>query len=389
MKNFIRKAARQGVKEALFLIHDKKALLVFVILPAMWLILYFGMFSRGLMTELPFGIVNPDQSALTEEIESRITAIPSLKAFHYPDTTSALKAARAGDILGFMAFDAQFTKRFGTAQTQPIELYFDRNLYPASVTLELDIKAAIIDFVYDIWEGVAQTAGTSGAQARDAARLITVNNVTIGNIAFNYLTYLIGTLVAGILQLLCALAVVTSIVREKLTGNWQAWLAESGVAAGVAGKIVFYAGLYLIFAFLFIIYVAGYQGFVHVTTPVFLWIATYALFFIVLGCAAFAATFVIIRVTPVFAWVGVVVYCAPIYPFTGFSFPAESMDVTARVFGQCLPLTHFIRAQGSLWFLGETGGLYSSAIVALVTFAIVFIAIGTLAFKAFDLEHRL
>ena len=44
-------------------------------------------------------------------------------------------------------------------------------------------------------------------------------------------------------------------------------------------------------------------------------------------------------------------FAAPSFPFTGFSYPLESMTPGAAFFGQLLPLTHYLAVQGECWIL--------------------------------------
>lgn len=44
---------------------------------------------------------------------------------------------------------------------------------------------------------------------------------------------------------------------------------------------------------------------------------------------------------------------APIFPFTGFSFPLDSMDSVAQLLAQFLPLTWYLRLHSSQWVLGS------------------------------------
>ena len=73
-----------------------------------------------------------------------------------------------------------------------------------------------------------------------------------------------------------------------------------------------------------------------------------------------------------------IVYCAPIYPFTGFSYPFESMGASAALFGEALPLTHLIRAQGALLFMQEPTPVFARAVVAMAFFGVLFAALAHL-----------
>lgn len=70
--------------------------------------------------------------------------------------------------------------------------------------------------------------------------------------------------------------------------------------------------------------------------------------------AAMAAIAVMLTSTSISWPIGVsavICFTAPSFPFTGFSYPLESMTPGAAFFGQLLPLTHYLAIQGQCWVL--------------------------------------
>ena len=79
-------------------------------------------------------------------------------------------------------------------------------------------------------------------------------------------------------------------------------------------------------------------------------------------------------------WVIVLSICigitAPIYPYTGFSYPIESMTTGAQWLAQTFPLTHFLRLQSAAWVLHPPIGVWLMNWLMLAVFAVIALGIG-------------
>ena len=81
-------------------------------------------------------------------------------------------------------------------------------------------------------------------------------------------------------------------------------------------------------------------------------LATHLLVLCSAGLALFFSAF---GLSWVIAVSSVICLLAPTFPFTGFSYPIESMTPGAKLLAEFLPLTHYLKAQANEWILAADG----------------------------------
>ena len=74
---------------------------------------------------------------------------------------------------------------------------------------------------------------------------------------------------------------------------------------------------------------------------------------LIAAMAAIAILFTAVSLSWPIAVSALICFAAPSFPFTGFSYPLESMTPGAAFFGQLLPLTHYLAVQGECWILNS------------------------------------
>ena len=373
--------------EAKYVFTNKTAFVTVIIMPCLWIAMLIGMFHTGIFHQIPFGIVNFDQTSQSQAVVSRLNSLPSLTAVSYTHFKEAYEDTRSGKIIGFAVIPENFVKRLGTKESDAIELYYNKTLYPVAVTAELDTKAAILEGLTEIYAGFAALAGANSKQASSIVQNISVNNVMLGNIAFNFLPYLLATLAPGVLQLIMVLACATSYAREYKERTAHIWLKNAGgsLFCAVSGKVAFYASFYIFLGLAYIAYIAGWCGFVSEETNLFLWVFTFLSLLCVMGCVAFFLVNVLYKLSTVIAIASCVIYCAPIYPYTGFAYPLDSMTPGAKLLYAFFPLTYFIKLQAGVWIVPTESGLWLKYWLIMASFGLFTAIGGAAAFKLLKL----
>ena len=78
---------------------------------------------------------------------------------------------------------------------------------------------------------------------------------------------------------------------------------------------------------------------------------------------------------------GAVFFYLPSMLLSGFMFPFDGMPNWARVIGEALPLTHFVRATRWVFFRGQCGSLVLSEMMPVAVFGLVASAGALLAYR--------
>ena len=355
---------------------------MFIVMPVIWCVLIAGLFGNGLIRDVPVGVVNLDHQPESIELEIKLDALPSVKLFSYTTPLEASDAVKRADIYAYLVIPPNWLDRSGTPQAASLELYFPKTLYAIATTLELDIKQTLLADQMQKLERLAQTAGLNSEQAKRATSLVTVHSITLGNIAFNFQAYILPTLIPGILHLALALAVGSRLLAEWRDKNVHDWINVAGGSPLIAflGKALPWWMLYTLYGFIYVAVMTGYLGW-WVQGSLLLWLLGLAFFMAVMTLLPMFLIGVFMPLGWVIVLSCTVSYIAPIFPYTGFSYPLDSMAEPVQWLAMTFPLTHYFQFQGEQWIVAAPLGhsLYTLGKIAI--FALVWFGAGYALFK--------
>lgn len=355
---------------------------MFIVMPVIWCVLIAGLFGNGLIRDVPVGVVNLDHQPESIELEIKLDALPSVKLFSYTTPLEASDAVKRADIYAYLVIPPNWLDRSGTPQAATLELYFPKTLYAIATTLELDIKQTLLADQMQKLERLAQTAGLNSEQAKRATSLVTVHSITLGNIAFNFQAYILPTLIPGILHLALALSVGSRLLAEWRDKNVHDWINVAGGSPLIAflGKALPWWMLYTLYGFIYVAVMTGYLGW-WVQGSLLLWLLGLAFFMAVMTLLPMFLIGVFMPLGWVIVLSCTVGYIAPIFPYTGFSYPLDSMAEPVQWLAMTFPLTHYFQFQGEQWIVAAPLGhsLYTLGKIAI--FALVWFGAGYALFK--------
>lgn len=355
---------------------------MFIVMPVIWCLLIAGLFGQGMIRDVPVGVVNLDHQPESIELEAKLDALPSVKLVSYDSPLEAQKALKRSDIYAYLTIPDRWLDRSGKPDASSLELYFPKSLYAIATTLELDIKQALLAFQKENLVKLAQTAGLNEKQAKRATELIGVHSTTLGNIAFNFQAYILPTLIPGILHLGLALALASRLLAEWHDKKVKLWLdvAKGSPLIAFLGKAIPWWILYTFYGFVYIAIMTGYLGW-WVQGSLLLWLIGLAFFMAVMTLLPLFLIGVFMPLGWVIVLSCTVGYIAPIFPYTGFSYPLDSMAEQVQWLAMTFPLTHYFHFQGQEWILNAplTSSLYTLGKLAI--FALLWFGVGFALFK--------
>lgn len=355
---------------------------MFIVMPVIWCLLIAGLFGQGMIRDVPVGVVNLDHQPESIELEAKLDALPSVKLVSYDSPLEAQKALKRSDIYAYLTIPDRWLDRSGKPDASSLELYFPKSLYAIATTLELDIKQALLAFQKENLVKLAQTAGLNEKQAKRATELISVHSITLGNIAFNFQAYILPTLIPGILHLGLALALASRLLAEWHDKKVKLWLdvAKGSPLIAFLGKAIPWWILYTFYGFIYIAVMTGYLGW-WVQGSLLLWLIGLAFFMAVMTLLPLFLIGVFMPLGWVIVLSCTVGYIAPIFPYTGFSYPLDSMAEPVQWLAMTFPLTHYFHFQGQEWILNAplTSSLYTLGKLAI--FALLWFGVGFALFK--------
>lgn len=359
-------AARQELRESA---RTPWLVVTGVVMPLVWLVVLVLTFGTGFMRSLPVGLVDLDNTAQSRAAVHALASLPSVAFEPYDSAAQARDDLAAGKIYALTVIPEHWSRKSSALETDAaVELYFNKAFYVAATTLELEMKMALADL--STQQAISKAAAAGGGFKGGAARVKTIQADIFfeGNVSFNYRTYLLATLMPGTLGLAAILTFVGVLTREWRQRRLEIWL-NSDVSAGarLCGKLMPWAALYALYALLYVAWFAGFQG-TGAAGSVAVWCLGTVLF--VLSMAGFALLFCGLLPSWITALSLSICFTAPIYPFTGFSYPLDSMGWGAQILGHCFPLTWFLKLQASQWVLDSPGGYVAELLATQAAFVI-------------------
>ncbi len=349
-----------------------------ILMPLLWVWVLSQGFGGGLMTQLPVGLVDLDGGPSARAMIQTFDALPSVSFVGYTDRQSAQEGLRRGDTYAVLVIPRNFTKDevSGTGGTAELEL--NKSLFAIGTTLEVDFKTALGQIKLDNGATLkTRYIGGNPDENEERLRANVPNLRVLGNPAFNFNGYLLITLIPGVLGIACALTLVGVLVRDWRDGSMRGWLksAEGSVSAALVGKLLPWTALYSLFAIGWVAWFAGFEGNVPAGS-LWLWMVGAVLF--IWGTIGYGLLFSAMAPSWVIALVFSIAFFAPSFPFTGFSYPFNSMTPGVPYFGSFLPLTTFLEVQGACWSLGTDVSHTLKLLGHLALFTVIPGGIGTL-----------
>lgn len=323
-----------------------------IVVPIFWCLVVVGVFATGLMRGIPVGLVDLDNSAASRELIRSLDAVPSIDFITYESTQSASADLAAGNIYAVLKIGQGWSeKSAGARSDSALELFLNKSYYAIATTVETDLKLALSQIKLE--RAVESAAATGGGFSGARERILVLGSdiLIAGNAAMNFKAYLLTTIVPGVLALAAVLTCVGALTREWRKRSAARMIeCYASLRALVLGRMAFWLVIYCLVGLAYLAWFAGWEGW-GVQGSLWAWAAGIVLF--LASMPALAMFYVSLSPSWILAMSIAIGTTAPIFPFTGFSFPLDAMDTAAQVFAQFLPLTWYLRIHSTQWVLAS------------------------------------
>ena len=353
MKQWFEGLYKAALIECRYTRHHPQQWVICALMPVLWLLIVANTFGTGLMTKLPVGLVNEDGGPLARELVMTLDALPSISLKGFDSAAQASDSLSHAETYGTIVIPKDFTKNALNGRGSTVELLINKSYYAIGTILEVDVKTALAD-VQKAAGTLQMTAARGGSLKAESHNLrITMPEVYfLGNTGFNFSAYLLPTLIPSLIALAAVITFAGVLVREWRDGGATRLLeaAHGYASAAILGKLLPWFLFYVLVGFCWVFGIIGVQGWTAAGS-VTVWLGATAM--LVAAMAAIAVLFTSVSISWPIAVSGVICFAAPSFPFTGFSYPLDSMTPGAAFFGELLPLTHYLAVQGECWILNS------------------------------------
>lgn len=375
MSSFLSDFKRAFVQEARTTSDTSLLWLTGIVVPVFWCLAVVAVFATGLMRNIPVGLVDYDNSAESRDLIRSLDAVASVDFVNYENPQAATADLATGNIYALFVIGHNWSeKTSGSRSDSALELFLNKSYYAIATTVETDLKLALSQIQIGQMLEAASVVGGGFAGNKERLALLDADILIAGNPALNFKAYLLTTILPGVLALGAILTCVGSLTREwRLKTVHQVVETYSHLTGFLLGRMSFWLVLYSLMGLAYLAWFTGWEGW-GVQGNLAAWALGIVLFFA--SMPALAMLYTSLSPSWIIAMSVAIGTTAPIFPFTGFSFPLDSMDAAAQLLAQFLPLTWYLRLHSSQWVLGSelSHTIYLLSILSL--FVIIPAAVG-------------
>lgn len=331
---------------------------VCIVLPLFCIFFMATIFGNGQMENIPVGIVDQDETAMSREIARQVEAVPTFHVTRYfTDAKAARQATQAKEIYGYLVIPGQFEANATAGRATVLSYYY----HYALLSVGGEVKGAFETVLKTLSLGPvvmqAVALGVSQNQVTSFLLPVKASSHPLFNPDLDYSVYLSNPFFFIFLQviiLLTTLYAVGSEIKFKTGDDWLASARQNMVVA-MAGKLLPYTFIYITMS-VFANYVMF--GVMHIPFSCGFWALnlTAALFVIAsqaLGVflfSLFPALSIVISVVSMVGSLGATL--------SGVTFPVSSMFAPVYYASYLFPVRHFVEINQNLLY-GDYGFAYT------------------------------
>lgn len=339
-------------------------------------------YQQKVITELPFAVIDRDNSPLSRLLIRSLDATRTLSVTHTAASEEELAGLfRQGKIEGAVVIPKGLADDIKRGKGGAVVIYKNSaNIIIGNLILK-DALGAVRTVSAGIQLKQQRARGLLAEQALAEVIPIDLQASSLYNPAYNYINFLIPGLLAVMLQMVALIAIVYSFASEKAERGWEELYHISG---GSFWRILLGKSL----PHIFLNTVSG-LALVGILFPLF-GIPVHGSLFLLVGLLVLLVTAscaVGVLLSALFndlmlAAEAAVFFTTPAFIFSGYTFPVEAMPVIHQYYAAILPSTHFITGFIKLYQMGAPAeSVYGETLILLVFTLIPLLTAGIIGGK--------
>lgn len=212
-----------------------------LVAPVLCVVFFTTLMDKGLPTNLPAGIVDEDNTAISRTIVRTIDALEETNMTRsYSSFSEARKAMQRGEIFAFFHIPAGTTEDAISNRQPKISFYTNEAYFVPGSLLMKDLRTASELLGLALTRETLYAKGATEDKAMAIIQPITIETHPIGNPTLDYGVYLNNILVPGIFILLIMLSTTYTIGMEWKNGTQKQLYSLAGNSSFIAlfGKLL-------------------------------------------------------------------------------------------------------------------------------------------------------
>jgi ABC-type multidrug transport system permease subunit len=353
MNRSLRAILSVAYKEFLHIYRDRRVLVLLIILPPVFTLVFGHAFEAGEMKNVPALVINRDQ---TDRAERFMELILGNKTFAWqtqppsiPDEADLL----GHDVQAALIIPKGWSDSITTGAPVPLTLYLDGSDTNTAEQLEGSVQKTLGDFQLNerqvmidaLPENVFDLAKKLPVQVRKQFVSMMEPWTTEHKILYNpktrFIDYVVPGVIGLILQLITVTLMASTLAREREAGTlFQLMVTALRRREIVLGKVLPYLAISIVLI-LFIILLTAWHFQVQFNDPGALALICFLFLLCSLGLGLLISA---ISRTQTQAIQFSVFFLLPVFVLSGAFAPLEQLPEPIRYISELFPLTHFCRA---------------------------------------------
>jgi len=340
-------------KECLHILRDRRVLVLLVILPPAFTLVFGLAFEAGEMKNIPALLINRDQS---ERSEKFVKLLQDNQTFSWQ--IPAATVTGEDDLLGHgvqaaLIIPQGWSDSLANNNPIPLPLYLDGSDTNTADLLEGSVRKTLADFQHDalvelidtLPEEVVDLGKKLPVQVRNRFSSMMEPWKAEPKILYNprtrFIDYVVPGIIGLILQLITVTLMASTLAREREAGTlFQLMVTALRRREIVIGKVLPYLAISVVLI-LFIILLTAWYFQVQFHNPAALALICFLFLLCSLGMGLLISA---ISRTQTQAIQFSVFFLLPVFVLSGAFAPLEQLPKAIRYISELFPLTHFCRA---------------------------------------------
>lgn len=340
-------------------------------IPLALYLLTWWIFSAGVARDLPLVVHDRDQSVMSRSLIRMLDAAPGLKVvLAATNEAEAFGMIRARSAFGIVSIPADWQESVRAGRGGRVQWAYNAQFAAHAGTMTRDVRTVVSALSAGIELQGRASRGAGPVQAREQFEPVRTRATTLFNENGSYIPSLAMPVAFSLLHIFVALAAVTALGREFRAATVADWLAaaDGKLGAALLGKLLIPLAVFVVHALLLFMLFGVVLGWPILGSATAMLIGTTLFIMAYLAAGAFLVAFTSSLRSALSACAFLT---APAFAFAGQGFPLLAMPVSARIWAEVLPLTHYLQLLNNTWMAGAPLRAGLGALAVLLAFALI------------------
>ncbi|WP_028022340.1 ABC transporter permease [Enterovibrio calviensis] len=341
-------------------------------IPLALFLLVWAIFSSGTGRDLPIGVVDLDNSALSRSLVRYYDATPTLAVRSFNQVESASASLDSAQTYATVVIPHDFERATRRGENPNVTAFYNSQYILIGKLVNSAINQAQSTFSARVATQSEMLHGTTvSAQAAGLSVPVRFQIVPLFNAGTNYAQFLVSAIIPALWQItLVASGMLSMALTDKRIG------LETYFRGAVAKKLgVKVLGTAIPLWLLGVVFATGMHWGLGWPMNGDWTILLTAQWLMVLACLAVGALLYVGSRNAVRAMSLVAGFTAPAFAFMGVSFPAGEMPFFAQCWRAMLPVSHYITLQIGQFNYAATLQQAMPALLALASFSVIWLLV--------------